>query len=81
MPKNLCLGLCFPFWADLVVAEVQVVSNGQPAAVIVRTEKAPPVVRYAAEELVYHLQKATGAKLPVATEQSAKLPGPLLSSD
>src|SRR3954469_11070185 len=51
-------------------ADVAVVRESRPVAIIVTPESPNPVIRYAAEELVYHLEKATGAKLEVATETS-----------
>ncbi|QYM78553.1 DUF4838 domain-containing protein [Horticoccus luteus] len=53
-------------------AEWVVADEGKPAAVIVTPNHPSAVVRYAAQELVYHLEKATGATLPVITESAAK---------
>lgn len=64
--------LCSP------LAAMDLVRNGQPAATVVVPDKALPVVTYAAEELVYHLERATGAKLPVATESERPQTGALV---
>lgn len=58
-------------------AEFPVVAGGQPAAVIVLAEKPTPVSRYAAHELVWHLERATGAKLAIVREgaEPADVPG------
>ncbi|MDO8542950.1 MAG: DUF4838 domain-containing protein [Opitutaceae bacterium] len=45
-----------------------IVQDGRPTAAIVLPEKSTRVVQYAAEELVYHVEKATGAKLPIVCE-------------
>lgn len=52
----------------LCAAQVQVVEEGKPMAVVVTAAEAPPVARYAANELVSHIEKATGARLPVVAE-------------
>ncbi len=57
---------------------MDIVKSGQPAAIIVIPDKSLPVVTAAAEELQYHVLKATGAKLNVvkesaATDQGAKI--------
>lgn len=51
-------------------AQVALVTAGQPAAVIVTPAQPLPVVSYAAEELAYHLEKATGARLTIVTEDA-----------
>lgn len=45
-----------------------IVRDGRPIAGIVLPEKPTAVARYAAEDLVYHVEKATGAKLPIVCE-------------
>ena len=47
---------------------IPLVKDGQPNAVIVTPGEPNAVVRYAAQELNYHLARATGAKLPVVAE-------------
>ena len=37
------------------------VENGQPKAVIVTADRPSPAARYAAEEFIHHVEKATGA--------------------
>jgi hypothetical protein len=51
-----------------VYAGVPIVTDGTPIAVIVTADKPGSVAEYAAEELVTHIEKATGARLPVLTE-------------
>ncbi len=73
----LVLGLAFPcvsLAAGPLKAEmnsVPIVTNGAPAAVVVLPDRPTAVVRYAAEELVTHVEKATGAKLRVLPEAAA----------
>jgi hypothetical protein len=52
----------------LARADIPIVRDGAPIATIVLPENAVPAVRYAAEELVYHVERATGAKLEIACE-------------
>lgn len=47
------------------------VRAGQPAAIIVTEDHPSAVVSYAAQELAWHIEKATGAKLPVVAEHDA----------
>lgn len=49
-------------------ADVPVVVHGKPAAVIVLAENPTSVSRYAADELVAHLARATGATLAIVRE-------------
>ena len=41
-------------------------------------DEALPVLKFAARELVYHLERATGAKLPIATESERPRTGALV---
>ena len=52
------------------VSAATLVKNGKAASYVIIPEKAQPSVKVAAEELVYHIRKATGAKLPVYTENA-----------
>ncbi len=61
----LALGL---LWANASGAEVALVREGQPVAVVVLPEQPTGVVTYAAQELVAHLKLASGATLPVVSE-------------
>jgi hypothetical protein len=54
-------------------AALSLVQEGKPLAVIVVPSQALPVVSYAAEELQYHIEAATGAKLAIR-EESEDLP-------
>lgn len=49
-------------------AGVPIVAEGRAAAVVVTPEGAGSVVRYAAQELEYHVERATGVRLPVVSE-------------
>ena len=50
--------------------EVELVANGSPEAVIVISENADPVSKFAARELAAFVKKITGAELPVATRKT-----------
>lgn len=49
-------------------SQVSLVNDGHATAVIVTADRPTSTTRYAAEELVSHVAKATGATLPVLTE-------------
>ena len=49
-----------------------VVQDGKPTAVIVIPAKPFPVAQYAADELVYHVRKASGARLEIRREPLAQ---------
>ncbi len=53
-------------------AGFEIVSQRAPKAVVVIPDQAKATVKYAAEELVYHVEKATGVKLPVVAESDVK---------
>ena len=60
--------------SESTLADMPLAVRGQPAAyTIVVPEKASPSQRYAAEELRDYAEKATGVKLPIATD-AAPLP-------
>jgi hypothetical protein len=50
---------------------VTIVRDGRPDAVIVIAEKPTAVSQYAAQELVHHVEKASGVTLPVVGEGTA----------
>ncbi len=52
-------------------AGVALVVEGKAAAVIVTADHPGPVASYAAEELAFHLAKATGVRLEITTESAA----------
>jgi hypothetical protein len=60
----LLMVLGFPVSASAV----ELVRNGEPQTVIVVADRPVPVVAYAAEELQYHIERATGARLPIMNE-------------
>jgi len=53
---------------------ITLVSSGQPAAVIVLPKGASPTERFAAAELQHYVERATGAKLGIASEAPADTP-------
>jgi hypothetical protein len=57
--------LCAPFATAL---GTPLVENGEPRAVVVLPEHAAPISLYAAQELAYHVEKASGARLDILTE-------------
>jgi len=50
---------------------LSVVRDGMAVAVIVVPDQSTAVVRYAASELEYHIERSTGAKLPILNEARA----------
>lgn len=58
---------------SLTAAEKPIVEKGQPKAEIVIAEKPPRTVKLAAEELQSHIEKISGAKLPIVTKPSKNL--------
>ncbi len=59
-------------FATLAAAEpVALVADAEAKAIIVLPENPFPIATFAAEELVYHVEKATGAKLQVVYEPAA----------
>lgn len=70
----LSLGLAFGPPVIAASAGFAIVTAGQPAGVIVTPDQPTATVRYAAQELVYHVEKATGVKLPVQAESAVSAP-------
>ncbi len=62
--------------SDAASAEVPVVVDGEARAVIVTAAEPPAVVRYAAEEFVYHVERATGVTLTIVTEDAIPADAP-----
>ena len=52
-------------------AEVGLVREGQARAVVVTADDPTPTARYAADELVRHVEKASGVRLAILTESEA----------
>ena len=50
------------------MAQVRIVSQGKPEAVVVTADRAAMVATYAAREFVNHIEKATGQRLQVVPE-------------
>jgi len=63
--RNALLALWWMAGMGSAAAALRVVSDGQARAVIVLPAEPLAVERYAAEELRYHVQRATGVELPV----------------
>jgi len=61
----LCLSL-----PETILARVSIVENGKARAVVVTADSPSPMALYAAQELIEHVKKATGATLPQTTEGS-----------
>jgi hypothetical protein len=61
--------------AGFLCADVRLVADGKPQAVIVTPARPMRVVSYAAEELAWHIEKACGVKLSVMTEEQAPADG------
>ncbi|WP_395749092.1 DUF4838 domain-containing protein [Prosthecobacter sp.] len=55
---------------NVACADMTLVSEGAPRAIIVIADKPTRVARYAAEELVRHVEKASGAKLEIQAEST-----------
>jgi hypothetical protein len=55
-------------FAAAVRADVELVTDGRATAVIAIADEPTAVARYAAEELAYHLEKASGARLAIVAE-------------
>lgn len=73
MKKCLCLFiglLLFPFY---LLAGVRLVENNQALAEIVLPEDSASLLKFAAEELQFHLEKLSGVKIPIVQQRSDKL--------
>jgi hypothetical protein len=64
------LALALLLSATLAHAEITLIRDGQPQAVIVLPNKPTPVAKYAAGELAAHIKKASGADLPIVAENA-----------
>jgi len=64
-------------WMPVLLAAVQslsavtLVSDGCPKAAVILPDQANAVQKLAAEELIYHVRRATGAQLPLYVESEA----------
>lgn len=61
------------WWAERVLAGVVLVKDGHPRAEIIISEKPPRMAKLAAEELQAHVEKITGARLPITTAPSKEV--------
>ena len=59
---------------------LDLVKDGKPVASIVIPSQPLPVETYAAEELQYHVEAATGARLPIFRKTAGFLPARTSSS-
>jgi hypothetical protein len=60
-----------PQLARAETASVPIVRDGREVAVIITADQPNAVARYAAQELVYHVERATGARLAIASESAS----------
>ena len=65
--------LCLNFSIRSTVAEFDIVNHGKAQASIIIPDQKSWAAAEAAQELNYHIQKATGVKLPVLQESKAAL--------
>lgn len=65
-----CLALYYAACTLCVRADVTLVTEGAPGAVIVMADKPTRVALYAAEELAHHVEKACGVRLAVIAENA-----------
>ncbi|NOY82571.1 MAG: DUF4838 domain-containing protein [Kiritimatiellaeota bacterium] len=70
-----CAALCF---ISNAASGFDLVRAGQPVAIIVLPDTPLPCVKAAADELIHHVKKASGAVLNVVTEKQAPKTGPML---
>ncbi len=71
--------LVFSLFCPAVMA-FTLVEEGRPVAIIVTPDRAWSAEKFAAQELQYHLQLATGATLPILSEsESGERSGPRIS--
>jgi hypothetical protein len=54
----------------VAAANIPIVTDGRAVAVIVTEDNPTAVVQYAAQELIYHLTRATGAKFVIVAESA-----------
>jgi hypothetical protein len=75
-PTTPTFGICFCLLFSLVVpsplSALDVVRQGQPLVTIVIPDEPLPVHKAAAEELQYHVRRASGAELTLIPESQAK---------
>ncbi|HCU38687.1 MAG TPA: hypothetical protein DGT21_25710 [Armatimonadetes bacterium] len=64
--------LCIPCLA------MEIVTDGRAVAAVVIPDEPLPVVQFAAEELVYHVKRATGAELAVVAESAMPADAPVI---
>ena len=64
-------GLLLSWGAGTVFGQVDLVRDREIRAVVVTAARPSQVAEYAVEELVNHVEQATGLQLPVATETTS----------
>lgn len=62
--------------ADADTGSLVLVKSGEARSVVVTADEPSPVAEYAAEELVAHIEKATGARLEIARESDVPADDP-----
>ena len=65
------LMLSMLFFCAWTLPAVTLVSNGKPKAAVILPDEPFSVQKLAAEELIYHIKRATGATLPLYSESKA----------
>ena len=65
--KRTIAGVAVFIWGVAALAGTCIVRDGVPLATVVLAEEATPVERLAAEEIVLHLQRMSGARVPTGT--------------
>lgn len=65
------LGIALAAGAAAAPTELTLTTEGRPAATIVLAEDAPHAAVFAAQELRYHVQRCSGAELPVTSAAAA----------
>lgn len=71
--KHFFLAIALILNAPSLLSAVDLVVKGQPVAEIVITAEAGPSIVLAAQELQRHLEKISGARLPIVTNASAEV--------
>jgi uncharacterized protein DUF4838 len=66
------IGICLFLFGVSADAEFKLIQDGKAKAIIVMPSNPGAVVKYAAKELNYHIKKASGAELPIVSENHLK---------
>ena len=71
MLKKIVIGVLFV--VGTILSGSELVKNGMPCAEIILGSQPSVAAQLGAEELRFHIEKMTGAKLPIAVKSSGKL--------